>query len=138
MTELEARDLAFGHVRAAALLFPLDPVTQLIWPDRPGNLPVAKPWIKSWFVPDDRQQVAFGGRGKRRFETTGILTLMCYAPVGDGEKTVIQLAQHMVNELEKVRSDQMWYANIRAVHAPNEGSFNRRDVKVHFRFDQHN
>lgn len=138
MTEQEAKNLAFKHILDAALLFGLNKQSQMLWPDRPAEPPPGQAWIKSWFEIDDREQVAFGGPGRRRFENRGRITIMCYAPIGDGNVLVASLGQHMLNELEKVRSDQIWYGNIRAVPAPNEGSFSRRDVKLRFRFDQFN
>ena len=56
--------------------------------DNPDN----EIWCRLTFNPGESSQVACGGPGANRFRTPGVMTAQLFAPVGQGDKDLLVLA----------------------------------------------
>lgn len=134
MTSAEALDIMFGHVQS------LTPEALIVvWPDKPDTIPVGEKWIRPIVrTAYSRQTSLSNSNGIRKFTRTGVLSIDCYAPVGDGNVEVNNLANIYQVGLEKLQSSPIWYRNIRSIENGKEGSSSRVSVMADFEYDAHN
>lgn len=134
MTPIEAKDEMFAAVQD---MTPVGVIT--VWPDKPDTIPVGEKWIRPTVRHADSRQTSLAtSDGKRRFTRYGILSIECYAPVGDGNVEVDTLAHAFTKGLEMLRSSPIWYRNIRFTESGKEGSSSRVTVMADFQYDEFN
>jgi hypothetical protein len=134
MTPVEAQDIMFAKV----LELTQSPVI-IVWPDKPDTVPVGEKWIRPAIKTALSKQTNLAtSNGVRRFTRYGILLIDCYAPVGDGNVEVNNLAHLYVQGLERLRSSPIWYRNIRFIEMGKEGSSSRVSVMADFQYDEFN
>ncbi len=127
----EAKDAMFGHVEG---LRPVD--CDVVWPDKPGNIPPNSNWIRPTIRHADGRQGSLAGEdGQRRWSRKGVLIVQCFAPVGDGEYGAEVLAQTFVDGFERIRNSPIWYRNIRAIEAGKDGASVQVNVMADFEYD---
>lgn len=133
MTPREAIDTMFGHVQQFA---PAGIV--ILWPDKPGELPDEK-YVRPVIRHGGGGQTSLAGAdATRKFTKTGVLSIDCYAPVGDGNVEIVELYHAFTKGFESLRSSPVWYRNIRAIDRDKEGSSSRVSVLIDFQYDEHN
>jgi hypothetical protein len=82
-------------------------------------------------------QATLGGRGVRKFDRFGLLTVQIYTPTAKGLQESYRLAKVMTDAFEGESSPSgVWFRNVRINEAGRDGQFTQTNVIVEFRYDE--
>lgn len=111
------------------------------WPDVPPQAPIppqtATPWARvSIAHASGGQDSLRGAAGRSRFERQGVLTVQCFAPVGESATRVYNMAQIAMNAFDgKATPGGVWFRNARPNEAINDG-WKQVNVLAEFLYDE--
>ncbi len=129
MTYLEARNIIFKVFNDAW-------AHHVVWEDVRGTIPAADvPWARVTLDHMSARQSSINGQvGCRRYDRRGVMIAQIFAPVGDGRKRVLDLAQLVTNAYEDARTT-VWFRNVRIREAGQDGNFQQVNVIVDFEYE---
>lgn len=129
-----ARDEMLAVFRDAWLAQSL-PITSVAWPDLPFEVPASGPWARVTLRHATGGQSSLAGAsGALMYTQTGTIFVQVFAPLGDGSKTSLGLAQAVVNAYRSAKGS-VWYRNTRLKEIGASGAFDQTNALADFTYD---
>lgn len=133
MTFQEARDVICGIFFQAwkPLGFPV------VWTDVPSEVPTGQTvWSRVVIRHEWAEQGSLGDfQGKKRWDRSGTVFCQIFSPVGEGSKTLYDVAQIVVDAFQASRHPNVWFRNIQLNEAGSDGAFEQINVTANFQYD---
>ena len=106
--------------------------------DRVGQTDVTKSWIRvQWQHVGSEQRTVGAANGKRRFETTGLLTVSMFSPTGYGLQAVATFSEYVLGLFRgKTTTSGVAFTGGTPRDVQQDGLWYRSDALVDFKYDE--
>lgn len=110
-------------------------IASVAWPDLPFTIPTSGAWARVTLRHATGGQSSLAGAsGAKLYTQTGTIFAQVFAPLGDGQKSSLWLAQDVVNGYRSAKG-AVWYRNQRLKEIGASGAFDQTNVLVDFTYD---